>query len=57
MGLEPKVVHFRGRQLPGPELPFLVPRLVDEVAEIDRDRNEIEWRLRGERSDQLGPFF
>ena len=42
MGLEPKIVHFRARQLPRPELPFLVTRLVDEVAEIARDRLEIE---------------
>ena len=56
MGLEPKIVHFRARQLPRPELPFLVTWLVDEVAEIARDRNEIEWRLRGENLDQLGSF-
>ena len=56
MGLEPKIVHFRARQLPRPELPFLANRLVDEVAEIDRDRIEIEWRLEGARSDQLGSF-
>ena len=56
MGLEPKIVHFRARQLPRPELPFLVTQLVDEVAEIARDRIEIEWRLRGARSDQLGLF-
>ena len=56
MGLEPKIVHFRARQLPRPELPFLVTQLVDEVAEIARDRIEIEWRLRGARSDQLGSF-
>ena len=52
MGLEPKIVHFRARQLPRPELPFkafLVNWLVDEVAEIARDRNEIEYRLRGAR--------
>ena len=42
MGLEPKIVHFRARQLPRPELPFLVTQLVDE---IERDRIEIEWRL------------
>ena len=56
MGLEPKIVNFRARQLPRPELPFLVTRLVDEVAEIARDRLEIEWRLKGARSDQLGSF-
>ena len=56
MGLEPKIVHVRARQLPRPELPFLATRLVDEAAEIARDRIEIEWRLRGARSDQLGPF-
>ena len=54
MGLEPKIVHFRARQLPRPELPFLATQLVDEVAEIARDRLEIEWRLRSARSDQLG---
>ena len=54
MGLEPKIVHFRARQLPRPELPFLATQLVDEVAEIARDRIEIEWRLRRARSDQLG---
>ena len=56
MGLEPKIVHFRARQLPRPELPFLATQLVDEVAEIARDRLEIEWRLRSARSDQLGLF-
>ena len=56
MGLEPKIVHFRARQLPRPELPFLVTRLVVEVAEIERDRIEIEWRLGGVRSGQLGSF-
>mgnify|MGYP003317865435 CR=1 FL=1 len=56
MGLEPKIVHFRARQLPRPELPFLVTQLVDEVAEIARDRIEIEWRLRGAKLDQLGSF-
>ena len=56
MGLEPKIVHFRARQLPRPELPFLVTRLVYEVAEIARDRIEIEWRLRGAKLDQLGSF-
>ena len=45
MGLEPKIVHFRARQLPRPELPFLVTRLVDEVAEIVRDRLEIEYKV------------
>ena len=56
MGLEPKIVHFRARQLPRPELPFLATRLVDEVAEIARDRLEIESGLRDARSDQLGSF-
>ena len=41
MGLEPKVVHFCARQLLRPELPFLVTRLLDEVAEIALDRLEI----------------
>ena len=56
MGLEPKIVHFRARQLPLPELPFLATRLVDEVTEIARDRIEIDWRLRSAKSDQLGLF-
>ena len=34
MGLEPKIVHFRARQLLRPELPFLATGLVDEAAEI-----------------------
>ena len=38
MGLEPKIVHFRARQLPRPKLPFLVTQPVDVVAEIARDR-------------------
>ena len=42
MELELKIVHFRARQLPRPELPFLVSRFVDEVAEIARYRLEIE---------------
>ncbi len=54
MGLEPKIVHFRARQLPRPELPFLATQLVDEVTEIARDRLEIEWRLISAGSDQLG---
>ena len=57
MGLEPKVVHFRARQLLRPELPFLATWLVDEAADIARDRLEIEWRLRGARPDQLEPFY
>ena len=56
MGLEPNIVHFRARQLPRPELPFLATQLVDEVAEIARDRLEIKWRLKSARSDHLGPF-
>ena len=51
MGLEPKIVHFRARQLPRPELPFLATRRVHEVTEIDRDRIEIEWRFKGAKSD------
>ena len=42
MGLEPKIVHFRARQLPRPELPFLATWRMHEVAEIARDRIEIE---------------
>ena len=54
MGLEPKIINFRARQLMQPELPFLVTRLVSEVLEIARDRTEIKLRLRGAESDQLG---
>ena len=56
MGLEPEIVHFRARRLPRPELPFLATRRAHEVAEVARDRLEIEWRLKAARSDQLGSF-
>ena len=60
MGLEPKIVKFRDRELPRrpetPELPFLATRLVYEVAEIARDRMEIEWKFKGARYDQIGSF-
>ena len=42
MGLEPKIVDFRSRQLARPGLPFLATRLENEII---RDRNEIELRL------------
>ena len=51
MGLEPKIVQFRARRLPLPELPFLA---IWTVREVERDRIEIELRLRGAKSDQLG---
>ena len=49
-------LKFRARQIPRPELPFLATWRGDEVAEVARDRLEIEWRLRGAGSDQLGSF-
>ena len=51
MELEPDIVRFRARQLPRPELPFLVTWLVREVAEITRDRNEIELRFSGVKDE------
>ena len=54
MGLEPKIVHFRSRQLLRPELPFLATQLVNEVTKIAQDRIEIEWRLVSASSGQLG---
>ena len=51
MGLEPKIVNFRARRLPWPGLPFLATQRVHEVTEIDRDRIEIEWMLKGAKSD------
>jgi hypothetical protein len=60
-GLEPKIVHFRARGLPpfrAARMPFLATRavrIVREVAEIVRDRSEIEWRLISARFDQPLP--
>ena len=38
MGLEPKIIIYRARQLMRPELPFLVTRLVSKVLEIARGK-------------------